>query len=139
MRELDFLLMLNQYINSLNLVGTAGRTLVSKIGLLQTTESIAISASPGGAENVFYDGSRDKEYQVQISCKSLRQDVCMNALNNLSTKLENLSNLMSGNDSYEFQGINITSLPSLLGEDDKNYFIWVVSISAQLHIRKEVI
>lgn len=139
MNELDFLLKLNQYINSLSLPGSNSNRLVSKIGLLQTTESLAVSASPGGAQEVFYDGSRDKEYQVQISCKSLRQDVCMNALNNLSTKLENLVNLDSGNDSYEFQGITITSLPSLLGEDDKNYFIWVVSISAQLHIKKGVV
>lgn len=138
--ELDFLLKLNQYINSQRLTGSAlNKPLTSQIGLLKDDESMSIMAMPGGAQVVFMNGDREKAYQVQINVKSKRQDVCMNALNALSKKLENLMDLPSSNNSYEFQEIVITSFPSFLQQDEQGFFIWVLSISAELTIFKGVV
>lgn len=138
--ELDFLLKLNQYINWQRLTGSAlNKPLTSQIGLLGVDESMSITAMPGGAQTVFMNGDREKAYQVQINVKSKRQDICMNALNVLSKKLENLMDLPSSNNSYEFQEIVITSFPSFLHQDEQGFFIWVLSISAELTIFKGVV
>lgn len=138
--ELDFLVELNQYIKDQKLASSMlNKPLTSAIGLLGANESMSIMAMPGGAETVYMDGSRDKAYQVQINVKSKRQDVAMNALNTIAKKLENLDSLPSGNGSYDFQQIKITSNPSFLQQDEKGFFVWVLSISAELIISKGVV
>lgn len=138
--DLDFLIKLNQYINAQRLIGTVdSKPLTSQIGLLAADESMSIMAMPGGAQVVFFDGTRDKAYQVQINVKSKRQDVCMNALNVLSKSLENLDDLPSSNNSYEFKEIKITSFPSFLHQDEQGFFVWVLSISAEITIFKGVV
>lgn len=130
--ELDFLTKLNQKINSLGLYTK------STIGLLGPDESLSIMAMPGGAETVYMDGTRDKDYQVQINAKSKNQMNCFNALTYIYQTLENLSDLPSGNGSYEFQKIETKSLPSLLEQDEQGYFIYVLSISAKITIYQGV-
>lgn len=137
--NLDFLLKLNQYINAQKLAGSTNKALTSVIGLLGADETMSIMAMPGGAQKVYMDGSRDKAYQVQINVKSKHQDVAMNTLNIIAKKLENLTALPSSNDSYDFQQINITSNPSFLQQDEKGFFIWVLSISAEITIEKGVV
>lgn len=130
--ELDFLTKLNQKINSLGLYAK------STIGLLGPDESLSIMAMPGGAETVYMDGTRDKDYQVQINAKSKNQMNCYDALTTIYQTLENLEELPSGNGSYEFNGIETKSLPSLLEQDEQGYFIYVLSISAKITIYKGV-
>lgn len=138
--ELDFLMELKEYINAQKLASsTLNNPLTSVIGLLLADESMSIMAMPGGAETVYMDGSRDKAYQVQINIKSKRQDVAMNALNTIAKKLENLELLPSGNGSYDFQQIKVTSNPSFLQQDEQGFFVWVLSISAELTISKGVV
>lgn len=130
--ELDFLTKLNQKINSLGLYAK------STIGLLGPDESLSIMAMPGGAETVYMDGTRDKDYQVQINAKSKNQMNCFNTLTYIYQTLENLSDLPSGNGSYEFQRIETKSFPSLLEQDEQGYFIYVLSISAKITIYQGV-
>lgn len=132
MKELDFLLKLNQFINSQKPFAR------SEIGALKATDSISVMAMPGGAEKVYFDGTRDKDYQVQINAKSKRQDYCINELNKLSQILERLEDLPSGNGSYDFESITVTSLPSFLVHDESGYFIYEVSISAKITIHEGV-
>ena len=130
--ELDFLTKLNQKINSLGLYAR------SSIGLLGPDESLSIMTMPGGAETVYMDGTRDKDYQVQINAKSKNQMNCYDALTTIYQTLENLEELPSGNGSYEFNGIETKSLPSLLEQDEQGYFIYVLSISAKITIYQGV-
>lgn len=131
-KELDFLLKLNQKINSLDLYAR------SSIGLLGSDESLSIMAMPGGNETVYYDGTRDKDYQVQINAKSKNQMNCFNALTEIYQTLENLEDLPSGNGSYEFGSISIPNLPHLIEFDEQGYWIYVLSISAKITIYKGV-
>ncbi|MGE8004043.1 phage tail terminator protein [Lysinibacillus sp. NPDC093216] len=134
MKELDFLVQLNRYINKQNFFAK------SVIGVLGKEESLSIMAMPGGAEKVFFDGTRDKDYQVQINAKSRKQDDCINTLSTLFQKLESLTELPSDNNSYDFQQIVVTSLPSLVMiEESGGYFIYELSISATITIHKGVV
>lgn len=130
--ELDFMIQLNNKINSLGLYAPCS------IGLLDDGESISIMAMPGGDEVVYFDGIRDKNYQVQINAKSKNQLNCINALTHIYRTLENLDDLPSENGSYEFQKITTQSLPSLLEQDEQGFFIYVMSISARITIYEGV-
>lgn len=131
-KPLDFMDKLNQKINSFGLYAR------SIIGLLKQDESISIMAMPGGSETVYMDGSRDKDYQIQINAKSKNQQNCVNALTYIYQKLENLTELPSDNGSYEFNKIEITSLPSILEQDEQGFFVYVLSISAKITIYQGV-
>lgn len=131
--ELDFFMKLNQKINSLGLYAHC------TIGLLEPDESLSIMAMPGGDETVYMDGTRDRNYNVQINAKSKNQMKCFNALTYIYQTLENLIDLPSDNGSYEFQKITTQSLPSLLEQDEQGYYIYVLSISAKITIYKGVI
>lgn len=126
--ELDFLERLNEKINSLNLYAPC------TIGLLDAGESLSIMAMPGGDEVVYFDGVRDKDYQVQINAKSARQINCFNALTTIYQTLENLEDLPSHNGSFDFQKITTQSLPSLLEQDEQGFWVYVLSISAKITI-----
>lgn len=123
---------LNQQINSLNLYTN------SIIGVLEDDESISIMAMPGGSETVFFDGVRDKDYNVQINTKSKNQQNCINALTKIYQTLENLNELPSSNGSYDFESISTTSLPSLLMYDENGFFIYELSIVAKITIYEGV-
>lgn len=130
--ELDFLGKLNSKINSLGLYAR------SSIGLLDVDESLSIMAMPGGAELEYMDGTRDKDYQVQVNAKSMDQMNCFNALTAIYQTLENLSDLPSGNGSYEFNKISIQSLPSLVMQDEQGFYIYQLSMSAKITIYRGV-
>lgn len=131
--ELDFMLRLNEKINSMNLFAP------SVIGILAETESISIMPMPGGAERVYYDGIRDKDYQVQINTKSKNQASCLNALTEIYQTLERLDDLPSSNGSFDFQKITTASLPSLVTMDEQGFFIYQLSISAKITIYERVV
>lgn len=131
--ELDFMVNLNQKINSFGLYAN------SRIGLLGTDESLSIMAMPGGAETVYMDGSRDKDYQVQVNAKSKNQLNCFNALTYIYQTLENLIDLPSNNGSYEFNSIETKSLPSLVEQDEQGFYVYACSISAKITIYEGVV
>ncbi|MEH7236755.1 minor capsid protein [Bacillus sp. JJ1562] len=130
--ELDFMDRLKDKINSFSLYARC------TIGLLGSSESLSIMAMPGGSETVFFDGTRDKDYQVQVNAKSKNQMNCFNALTQIYQTLENLEDLPSDNGSYDFQEISTQSLPSLVGQDEQGFYIFQLSISAKITIYQGV-
>lgn len=130
--KLDFFERLNQYVNTLDLYAR------SSIGDLHQSDAIAMMPLPGGSETVFFDGVRDKYVNVQFNAKSKNQQNCLNALTQIYQKLENLSDLESGNGSFEFQHINTTSMPSLYQLDEQQHFYYEVSVQAKITIYQGV-
>ena len=130
--ELDFLDRLKDKINSFGLYAHC------TIGLLDEGESLSIMAMPGGEETVYYDGERDKDYQIQVNAKSIDQNNCFDALTKIYQILENLEDLPSQNGSYDFQKIETRSLPNLVTQDEQGFFVWALNISASITIYQGV-
>lgn len=122
---------LNSHINTLDLFAR------SRIGLLDTDDSIAVISMPGGEETVFFDGVRDKDYQIQISAKSKNQNNCYDALTAVYQNVERLEELNSDNESFDFQKATTASLPNLIGQDDDGFFVWGVNLSCKITIYEE--
>lgn len=130
--KLDFLDVLNNKINSLGLFTT------STIGLLSEGDSLSIMAMPGGEETVFFDGARDKDYQIQVNAKSKNQLNCFDALTEIYQILENIDDLPSMNGSYDFQRVETKSLPNFVGQDEQGFFVYACNLSCKITIYKGV-
>src|SRR5699024_10207727 len=96
-KELDFIWRLNDYINTLDLFAW------SVVGVLGDGDSVSLMAMPGGEEIVFHDGTRDKNYQMQVNAKSLNQLNCIESLSQVARVLENLQEgeIQSQNDTFD--------------------------------------
>src|SRR5690625_5083682 len=83
-KELDFIWQFNDYINTLDVFAQ------SNVGSLGINESLSVLAMPGGEENIFMDGTRDKHLNIQVNAKSQNQLNCIESLSLIARKLENL-------------------------------------------------
>jgi len=133
-KELDFIWRLNDYINTLDLFAW------SDVGILDAGESLSVLAMPGGEENIYMDGTRDRHLNVQINAKSKNQLNCIESLSLIARKLENLPEraIKSDNDSFNFQKVTITSPLNIVAHDEQGYFIYALSISAKITIYEGV-
>lgn len=133
-KELDFIWRLNDFINTLDLYAW------SNVGLLEETESLSVMVMPGGEEIVYFDGTRDKNLNIQINAKSKNQLDCIDSLAKIARILENLPEnaIQSENNSFYFESISITSPVSIVSQDEQGFFIYALSISAKIHIKKGV-
>ncbi|UJS28485.1 minor capsid protein [Macrococcoides canis] len=131
--KLDLLERLNDHINTLELYTK------SKIGVLDTEDSIALMAMPGGDETVYFDGTRDKVQNVQVTAKGTNQQSVLDSLITIYQDLENLFALDSLNNSYEFQHITTASYPSLILVDEQGHFIYELTIAVHITTYQGVI
>ena len=133
-KELDFIWRLNDYINTLDLFAR------SNVGILKADDSLSVMAMPGGEETVYFDGTRDKNLNIQINAKSINQLNCIDSLAKIARVLENLPEnaIQSENDSFYFESISVTSPVSVVGQDEQGFFIYALSVSAKIHINEGV-
>lgn len=133
-KELDFIWRLNDYINTLDLFAR------SNVGILETEDSLSVMAMPGGEETVYFDGTRDKNLNIQINAKSENQLSCIDALSKIARVLENLEEdaIKSHNETFYFESISVTSPVSIVAQDEQGFFIYALSISAKITIHKGV-
>ena len=133
-KELDFIWRLNDYINTLDLFAW------SNVGVLDDDDSISVMAMPGGEETIYFDGTRDKNLNVQINAKSKNQLSCIDALSKIARVLENLeeNTIKSHNETFYFESIRVTSPVSIVAHDEQGFFIYALSISAKITIYKGV-
>ena len=133
-KELDFIWRLNDYINTLDLFAR------SNVGILKADDSLSVMAMPGGEETVYFDGTRDKNLNIQINAKSINQLNCIDSLAKIARVLENLPEnaIESENDSFYFESISVTSPVSIVAQDEQGFFIYALSISAKITIYKGV-
>lgn len=133
-KELDFIWRLNDYINTLDLFAE------SVVGTLEEGESISLMAMPGGEEIVYFDGVRDKDYQLQVNAKSRNQLNCVESLSKIAATLENVgpNEIKSHNGSFDFESITVTVMPNIIAHDEQGFFIYALSISAKITIYQGV-
>ena len=131
--NLDFIYSLNNYINSLNLYAE------SYVGILDVSDSISVIATPGGINQIYYDGVRDQDYNIQFTTKSKNQSLCVDALNTIMNRILLVNDIPSLNDSYTFNRMIVGSPPSFIGTDEQGYFVWQLSSTAKLTINQGVI
>lgn len=126
--NLDFIWRINDHINTLNLFA------VSYVGNLDVDSNIGVLAVPGGISQTYYDGTRDQDYNIQVSVKSDKQQECVEALNAVMDDFITLNVLNSNNNSFDFNRIVVENPPSFVTQLETGEFIYELQCTAKITI-----
>lgn len=130
---MDFLDCLNEKINQ-----TSNLPLNIRKGYLSAMESLVIYPLPGGKiETEYYDGIKDEILNYEIAMKSKDGNKIEQTLWLLSDILEDIEELTSQNQSFEFNKLTITNRPYISEADEQGWFVFLLDIQAKLTTFKE--
>ena len=133
---MDFLERLNDSINSVS-----GLPIKCKLGYLSPAESLCLYPIPGSKIiSQYYDEAKDQQLNYEVAMKSDDQQKVNTTLWLISNHLEELSELISLDGSFDFESIEITNKPFINALDDKKNYIFMLDIQAKIttyHIKGE--
>jgi superfamily II DNA or RNA helicase len=103
---------------------------------LDQTESIRLSSQAGGRTiRKYRNGDAIKELPFEFVFKT-EDDFGDRTMSELAELLEEVEDLPSKNNSYQFMGLTIVNEPFFAGKDKQNYLYYRLVIQAKLYIKK---
>lgn len=125
---MDFI---NRIKDSINLI--EGLPLKIRKGYLSESESLVIYPLPGGQVlTEFYDGIKDQQLNYEIAMKSKNGGKIEKVLWLISDYLEQLEELKSQNETFEFNNLTITSKPFINAADEQGWFVFLLDFQVKL-------
>lgn len=104
-------------------------------GFLGKDDSLVVFPLAGSkVTKEYYDGVKEQELNYEIAMKSKNADLLDKTLWDIQSFLENLTVLESDDDSFDFNGIEITNKPFIQMFDEKGWFIFLVDFKANITI-----
>ncbi|MFD1425503.1 hypothetical protein [Kroppenstedtia sanguinis] len=101
--------------------------------ILGDGRSIAVMVMPNNDYQYYFDGSYRQGYAFQVTTKHDNQLTGYQTLLSITNLLDSIPDIPSGNGSYRFEGLNITTSPNVVAIDDR-YYIHAAQFSAALYI-----
>ncbi|WBX81291.1 minor capsid protein [Virgibacillus salarius] len=130
---MDFMQRLNERINSIDQL-----PIESKMGYLGADESLVLYPLPGSQIVTQYmDGTTDQQLNYEIAMKSKVQSKIHQSLWAIQTELENLTELESQDNSFEFEELIITNKPFINNADEQGWFVFLLDVQANITVFKE--
>ena len=130
---MDFMERLVDNVNSI------GLPIECKLGYLTTAESFCLYPLPGSkVAQEYYGGQKDQQLNYGFEMKSTDQAKIHTTLWNVQSHLEELRELASEDGSFEFDGINVTSKPFISQLDDKEEYIFILNIQANITTKGDI-
>ncbi|GGB26837.1 putative minor capsid protein, phage associated [Lentibacillus populi] len=109
-----------------------------KLGYLGTDESLVLYPLPGSRVTQEYmDGTKDWQMNCEIAMKSKLQSKISHTLWTVQNELENLEELESEDNSFEFEELIITNKPFINGADEQGWFVFLLDVQAKITVFKE--
>ena len=132
---MDFLERLVSNINSV-----VDLPLECKLGYLDSDDALILqSLEESGIKKEYFDGMKDLQLKLQLFMKSNSQNQANDILWNLVNYLNNLDDVPSNNNSYEFVSLTVTDTPFTLGVNESGLYTFSIKFQADLmvHNKKE--
>lgn len=108
------------------------------MGYLQTEESFVVYPMPGSQiTQTYMDGTTDQRLNFEFAMKSKLQSKIHQTLWLVQNELEQLQQLTSNDNSFEFQEIDITDKPFIQDADEQGWFVFLLNIRAEITVYKE--
>ncbi|MED1602602.1 minor capsid protein [Alkalihalophilus marmarensis] len=128
--------MTNDFLERLLIDTLNGRGYFAPVvsAVLRNGNSIAVMVTPSNNYRHYYDGSFEQSFTFQIMTKHEDELLAYQTLLAISSFLTTIPDIPSENDSYEFNQLNITTSPNVIGQDEK-YFIYGAQFSAELYFK----
>ena len=108
------------------------------MGYLGTDESFVVYPLPGSRiVSRFMDGTSDQQLNFEFAMKSKFQSKIHTTLWLVQNELEQLEELESHDNSFEFDELIITNKPFINQLDDQGWFVFLLDIQANITVFKE--
>lgn len=108
-----------------------------RIGYLDVAESFVVYPLPGSRTVTEYmDGTKDQQLNFEFAMKSRSQSKIHATLWLVQNVLDDLDELESQDNSFEFNNLIITNKPFINNADDQGFFTFLLDIQAQITILK---
>lgn len=125
---MDFM---NRLVDEVNAID--GIPIQCDLGYLATGESFVLYPLPGGRViKEYYDGAKEQQLNFEFTMKSAKQKKINETLWLVQNSLEELSELLSQDGSFDFGEIVITNKPFINHLDEKNVYIFMLDIQAKI-------
>lgn len=126
---MDFIDRLKDAVNTLSI------PIKMRTGYLSDKETLVIYSLPGSAVITQYmDGTRDVNMNYEIAMKSKDGAKIEQTLWQVQDYLDTLLDVTSKNNSFEFNGLTITSKPFINDADEQGWFVFLLDFTANLTI-----
>ncbi|MGX7232454.1 minor capsid protein [Enterococcus italicus] len=126
---MDFIDRLKDAVNTLSI------PIKMRTGYLSDKETLVIYSLPGSAVITQYmDGTRDVNMNYEIAMKSKDGAKIEQTLWQVQDYLDALLDVTSKNNSFEFNGLTITSKPFINDADEQGWFVFLLDFTANLTI-----
>lgn len=127
---MDFIYRLVDSINSIQGLKNKIRT-----GYLNDNESLVIYPLAGSRTvQQFYDGVKEQELNYEITMKSKDGQKLDDTLWQIQNYLEQLTELNSQDDSFDFDWLEITNKPFIEQFDERGWFVFSIDFKAHITI-----
>lgn len=131
---MDFIERLTERVNEI-----PGIPINCRIGYLDTDESFVVYPLPGSRTVTEYmDGTKDQQLNFEFAMKSKDQSKIHATLWLVQNILDDLDELESQDNSFEFNNLIITNKPFINNADDQGFFTFLLDIQANITILKGV-
>lgn len=129
---MDFIERLTERVNEI-----PGIPINCQIGFLDTTESFVVYPLPGGRTvTEFMDGTKEQVLPFEFAMKSRSQSKIHATLWLVQNVLDDLKELESQDNSFEFDKLSIASKPFINNADDQGFFTFLLDVQANITILK---
>ena len=106
-----------------------------RIGYLGTDESFVVYPLPGSKTVTEYmDGTKDQQLNFEFAMKSKSQSKIHATLWLVQNVLDDLDELESQDNSFEFNNLIITNKPFINNADDQGFFTFLLDVQAEITI-----
>lgn len=130
---MDFIERLTERVNRI-----PNLPVVCKIGYPGTGESLSVNSLPGSQiTQTYMDGTTDQRLNYEFAMKSKYQSKIHETMWLIQNELEQLKDLKSNDNSFEFQDLVITDKPFDHYVDEQGWFVFLFSVQANITVFKE--
>lgn len=102
-----------------------------KIGYLEQDESLVLYTLPGSTvSKEYYDGTKELVVNIEIAMKSKDGATAEKALWEITNFLENLDDVSSEDDDFDFDKIVVTSRPFVNAMHEQGWLVFLLNAKA---------
>lgn len=125
---MDFLQCLKDSINQIH-----DLAIKMKVGYLDDSESLVIYTLPNSAvKREYYDGTKELTLNLEIAIKSQDGQMAEATLWSISNHLESLTELVSSDDSFTFEDIEVVSRPFVNEVHERGWLVFLLNAKANI-------
>ena len=104
-----------------------------KKGYLSDKESLVLYPLPGGRVlQMYYDGSKNQQLNYEIAMRSKEGNKIEQTLWMIADYLEEIEEIKSEDNSFEFDSLSIANKPYVSEADEKGWFVFLLDVQANM-------